>query len=49
MGAQSETEATAMMHLICVDYFPFAYCYAVLVGLLLRKPFLRDLDALFSV
>jgi hypothetical protein len=35
------------MHLIFVDYAPFAYCYAVLAALLLRERFMRDLEAMW--
>ena len=36
-----------VMHLIFVDYAPFAYCYGVLAALLLWKRFVRDLEALW--
>ena len=35
------------MHLIFVDYAPFAYCYGILAALLLWKRFVRDLEALW--
>lgn len=34
------------MHLIFVDYAPFAYAYSVLLALVLWNRFLRDLEAL---